>query len=126
STGHKNETAGAGKGLECDKLDASTVAFQFDQWFGAAKKQVDPQLSKDVLTVFHIDSWECGSQNWTRSFPAEFLKRRGYDLTGYLPVLAGYFVNSVMDSEAFLQDYRQTISELLQENSYGTLRRKSD
>lgn len=126
STGHKNETAGAGKGLECDKLDASTVAFQFDQWFGAAKKQVDPQLSKDVLTVFHIDSWECGSQNWTRNFPAEFLKRRGYDLTDYLPVLAGYFVNSVMDSEAFLQDYRQTISELLQENSYGTLRRKSD
>lgn len=126
STGHKNETAGAGKGLECDKLDASTVAFQFDQWFGAAKKKVDPDLSKEMLTVFHIDSWECGSQNWTHNFPAEFLKRRGYDLTTYLPVLAGYFVNSVADSEGFLQDYRQTISELLQENSYGTLRRKSD
>ncbi|WP_293882930.1 MULTISPECIES: glycosyl hydrolase [unclassified Sphingobacterium] len=126
STGHKNETAGAGKGLECDKLDAATVAFQFDQWFGAAKKHVDPHLSKEVLTVFHIDSWECGSQNWTRSFPDEFLKRRGYDLTNYLPVLAGCFVNSVEDSEAFLQDYRQTISELLQENGYATLRRKAD
>jgi len=126
STGHKNETAGAGKGLECDKLDAATVAFQFDQWFGAAKKHVDPQLSKEVLTVFHIDSWECGSQNWTRSFPNEFLKRRGYDLTDYLPVLAGCFVNSVEDSEAFLQDYRQTISELLQEKGYATLRQKAD
>ncbi|WP_293901437.1 glycosyl hydrolase [Sphingobacterium sp. UBA5670] len=126
STGHKNETAGAGKGLECDKLDATTVAFQFDQWFGAAKKHVDPQLSKEVLTVFHIDSWECGSQNWTRSFPDEFLKRRGYDLTDYLPVLAGCFVNSVEDSEAFLQDYRQTISELLQEKGYATLRQKAD
>lgn len=126
STGHKNETAGAGKGLECDKLDADIVAFQFEQWFGQAKKRIGTELSNDVLKVFHIDSWECGSQNWTRRLPQEFYRRRGYDMMDYLPTLAGYFVNGVHDSEAFLQDYRQTISELLQENSFGTLRKMAD
>ncbi|PRD54197.1 glycosyl hydrolase [Sphingobacterium gobiense] len=126
TTGHKNETAGAGKGLECDKLNAETVAFQFEQWFGKAYEMVGPELAKDVLTVYHIDSWESGSQNWTKQMPAEFKARRGYEIVPYLPVLAGYIVNSVEESEAFLHDFRGTISELLQEKGFQTLRKKSD
>ncbi|GGH10127.1 DNA-binding protein [Sphingobacterium alkalisoli] len=126
TTGHKNETAGAGKGLECDKLDAEIVAFQFEQWYGKAKKSVSPELSDDVLTVFHIDSWESGSQNWTKQMPSEFLKRRGYDMTAYLPVLSGFVVDNVDASEAFLHDYRETIAELLQERGFETLRQMCD
>lgn len=126
TTGHKNETAGAGKGLECDKLDAETVAFQFEQWFGKAYEMVGRELAKDVLTVYHIDSWESGSQNWTKQMPTEFKARRGYEISSYLPVLAGYIVNSVEESEAFLHDFRETIAELLQEKGYQTLRKKSD
>lgn len=126
STGHKNETAGAGKGLECDKLDADVVAFQFEQWYGKAKQAVESSLSKEVLTVFHIDSWESGSQNWTKRMPEEFKKRNGYALQDYLPVLAGYVVNSVELSEAFLHDYRETIAALLLDKGFGTLRRISD
>lgn len=126
TTGHKNETAGAGKGLECDKLNAETVAFQFEQWFGKAYEMVGRELAKDVLTVYHIDSWESGSQNWTKRMPQEFKARRGYDLTPYLPVLAGYIVNSVEESEGFLHDFRETIGELLQDQGFQTLRRKSD
>lgn len=126
TTGHQNETAGAGKGLECDKLNAETVAFQFEQWFGKAYEMVGKDLAKEVLTVYHIDSWESGSQNWTKKMPAEFEARRGYDLTAYLPVLAGYVVNSVAESEAFLHDFRETIGELLQDEGYQTLRKKSD
>ncbi len=125
STGHKNETAGAAKGLECDKLDADIVAYQFEQWYGMAKKAVGPELSRDVLTVYHIDSWESGSQNWTARMAEEFQKRRGYDLTPFLPVLAGYVVGSVNESEAFLHDYRQTIADLLQEKGFQTLRNKA-
>lgn len=125
STGHKNETAGAGKGLECDKLNAETVAFQFEQWFGKAYEMVGRDLAKDVLTVYHIDSWESGSQNWTKQMPAEFKARRGYDIAPYLPVLAGFIVNSAAESEAFLHDFRETIGELLQEKGFRTLRDKS-
>ncbi|RZF59840.1 glycosyl hydrolase [Sphingobacterium corticibacterium] len=126
TTGHQNETAGAGKGLECDKLNAETVAFQFEQWFGKAYEMVGRELAKDVLTVYHIDSWESSSQNWTKRMPEEFKTRRGYDLTPYLPILAGHIVNSVEKSEAFLHDFRETIAELLQEEGYQTLRKKSD
>lgn len=125
STGHKNETAGAGKGLECDKLDAQIVAFQFEQWYGAAKRSIGEELSKDVLTVYHIDSWESGSQNWTARMAEEFQERRGYQLSEMMPVLAGFVVGSVQESEAFLHDYRQTIAELLQEKGFQTLRDKS-
>lgn len=125
TTGHKNETAGAGKGLECDKLNAETVAFQFEQWFGKAYEMVGKELAKEVLTVYHIDSWESGSQNWTKRMPEEFKIRRGYDLSAYLPVLAGYIVNSVAESEAFLQDFRETTAELLQEKGFQTLRDKT-
>src|SRR5690606_17433075 len=107
-------------------LNAETVAFQFEQWFGKAYEMVGRELAKDVLTVYHIDSWESGSQNWTKRMPQEFKARRGYDLTPYLPVLAGYIVNSVEESEGFLHDFRETIGELLQDQGFQTLRRKSD
>lgn len=126
STGHKNETAGAGKGLEADKLDKEAMAFQFEQWYGRAKKSVDPEVSRDVLTVYHIDSWECGSQNWTRTMAEEFQRRRQYALDKYWPVLAGYVVNSVQESEAFLYDYRLTLADLLNENGFGTLKKMAD
>ncbi|HLS95879.1 MAG TPA: glycosyl hydrolase [Sphingobacterium sp.] len=126
STGHKNETAGAAKGLECDKLDADAMAFQFEQWYGRAKQMVDPAVSDDVLTVYHIDSWESGSQNWTKHMPTEFRARRGYALDRFLPVLAGYVVDNALTSEAFLHDYRQTIAELLEEKGFQTLRNMAD
>lgn len=125
STGHKNETAGAGKGLEADKLDKEVMAFQFEKWYGEARKRVGKELADKVLTVYHIDSWESGSQNWTPSMYQEFKKRRGYALDKYWPVLAGYVVDDVETSEAFLYDYRLTVSELLAENGFATLREKA-
>lgn len=126
STGHKNETAGAGKGLEADKLDKDAMALQFEKWYGEARKSVAPDVSDDVLTVYHIDSWECGSQNWTKTMTEEFRARRNYAIGAYWPVLAGYIVNSIEESEAFLYDYRLTLSELLHDNGFGTLKEKCD
>src|SRR5690606_40245458 len=76
STGHRNETAGAGKGLECDKFNPQAVKLQFAQWFMKAKEVAGPELAARVLSTFHVDSWECGSQNWSPVFRAEFEKRR--------------------------------------------------
>jgi hypothetical protein len=121
STGHTNETAGAGIGLECDKFSPDVVKFQFDHWFGEAIKQVGPDLAAQVLKIFHVDSWECGSQNWSPVFQAEFVKRRGYDLLPYLPVMAGIPIQSAETSEKVLHDIRQTIAELLVDNFYATM-----
>lgn len=121
STGSRNETGGGGKGLECDKLNPEAVRLQFDRWFGEVIRQVGPKLAGRVLKVFHVDSWECGSQNWTSQLREEFTKRRGYDPLPYMPTVAGIPVESADVSERFLHDLRQTVSELMTETFFGTM-----
>ncbi len=123
TTGTTNYIGGGGKGLECDKLDSETVAFQFDQWFGEVFRQVGPELANKVLNHFFIDSWECGSQNWSPVIRDEFIKRRGYDYYKYLPVLAGIPLENAETSEKVLTDLRETIAELVADNLFGTMQK---
>jgi hypothetical protein len=124
STGHTNYTGGAALGLEVDKFNPDAVRLQFDKWFGEALKQAGPDLAKRVLTTFHVDSWECGSQNWSPVFAAEFQKRRGYAIMPYLPLLAGIPIDNATVSEKVLRDVRATIAELVQDNFYNVLKDK--
>ncbi|RYF16883.1 MAG: DNA-binding protein, partial [Flavobacteriales bacterium] len=121
STGQTNATGGAGAGLEVDKFNPTAIKLQFDKWYGEALKQGGPEIASKVLSIFHVDSWECGSQNWSSNFKAEFLKRRAYDLTPYLPIMTGLPVQSASVSESFLYDVRKTISELVVDQFYKTL-----
>jgi len=121
STGHTNVTGGAGAGLECDKFNPAAVKLQFDNWFGEVVKHAGPELAKRVLKIFHVDSWEAGSQNWSDNFADEFKKRRGYDLLPYLPVMAGVPVESAATSEKVLSDVRETIAELLNDKFFDTM-----
>lgn len=121
STGHKNETAGGGKGLECDKFNPEAITLQFTKWFGEFYNHIDPVTIKEVLEFFHVDSWECGSQNWSPVFREEFKKRRHYDPLPYLAAMAGVPLQSAEASEKFLHDVRETIAELVNDNFYGTL-----
>ena len=121
ATGHTNATGGGGKGLECDKFSAKTVRKQFDNWFAQAFVKTEPEVARRVLKYMHVDSWECGSQNWSDNFAAEFRKRRGYDLMPYLPLLAGIPMESARHSEKVLRDVRTTISELVVDVFYQVL-----
>lgn len=120
SNGYDNGTGGGGAGLECDKFNPKAVQLQFDSWFAKAFKLAGK--NSKVITVFHVDSWECGSQNWSPVFRDEFKKRRGYDIVDHLPVMAGIPLKSADNSERILHDVRQTISELVADNFYGTLK----
>lgn len=121
STGKTNYIGGKGKGLECDKFSAKAAEIQFDGWFGETIRQVGPVLAARVLKVFHVDSWECGSQNWSAGLRDEFKKRRGYDMMPYLPVMAGIPVENVDVSERFLHDLRETLNELVTDVFYNTM-----
>ncbi|HUB79342.1 MAG TPA: glycosyl hydrolase [Bryobacteraceae bacterium] len=59
------------------------------------------------------DSLEVERSDWTGDFPAEFRKRRGYDLTPYLPALAGDIGEKTM---AIRHDWGRTLTELANEN----------
>lgn len=125
STGHTNATGGAGRGLECDKFSEKAVAKQFDGWFGRVFSATDSLLARKVLKYTHIDSWECGSQNWSANFPAEFARRRGYDLRPYLPLFAGIPVDDAATSERVLRDVRTTIAELVPDVFYKVMGEKA-
>jgi hypothetical protein len=126
STGHENATGGAGKGLEVDKFDPEAIRFQLDNWFGEMLRTAGPELASKVVEILHLDSWECGSQNWSPVFQEEFKKRRGYDVVDYLPVMAGIPMESVETSEKILFDIRKTISELIADNFYGTVAEEAE
>lgn len=121
ATGHTNATGGGGKGLECDKFNPRTVRKQFDNWFAQAFVKTHPEVARRVLKYMHVDSWECGSQNWSDSFAKEFRTRRGYDLLPYLPLLAGIPMESAGRSEEILRDVRTTIAELVVDVFYQVL-----
>lgn len=126
STGHTNATGGAGRGLECDKFSREAVAKQIDRWFGGVYRAIDPEVAKRVLKILYVDSWECGSQNWSKEFAAEFKARRGYDLEPWLPLYAGVPMVSAEASERVLRDIRTTIGELIHDVFFDVLAAKAD
>jgi len=73
----------------------------------------------NTLKYMETDSWECGGMNWTNKFGEEFKEYRGYDLTNYLPIIAGYVVEDIEVSNAFLSDFRKTLGDLVAYNHYA-------
>ncbi len=118
STGHTNATAGGAKGLECDKFSRQAVEKQIDAWFGLFMQRPH----HGVVKYMHVDSWECGSQNWSRNFAQEFQKRRGYDLLPLLPIYAGV---PMTGGDETLRDIRLTINELVNEVFFATVASKA-
>ncbi|WP_194396826.1 glycosyl hydrolase [Microbacterium atlanticum] len=100
-------------GLEVDKLDGARVA--------AFLRRHLAEFGAESFDALLSDSIESGSQNWTEDVAERFLELRGYDLTPWLPTLAGYLVGGAEASDRFLYDYRRTLAELLATEYYGTL-----
>jgi hypothetical protein len=121
STGMENQPSPAsGRGLECDKLSPAGIEANFTGMMAKLVEDVGPTTPR-ALVATHIDSWENGSQNWTLRMREEFQKRRGYDMTRFLPVMTGRVLDSMEISERFLWDLRRTISELVIESYAGRM-----
>jgi hypothetical protein len=121
-TGVTNHPASPeGTGLEVDKLSAAHVKAYMTQYLDYYQDAVGPLMGKRGLQYVISDSWEAGTQNWTEDFIAEFVKRRGYDPTPWLPTLTGRVIESAAASDRFLWDYRRTLADLLAENHYDQI-----
>jgi hypothetical protein len=114
----------SGVGLECDKLsvEASEEAFNGQMGKLIADNKNLAGTAKTLMST-HIDSWENGSQNWTPKMRNEFQQRRQYDLWKFLPVFAGYIIDSAEITDRFLWDFRRTVSEMCLDNYVGTFKR---
>jgi (4-O-methyl)-D-glucuronate---lignin esterase len=118
-TGEKNHPATReATGYEVDKLSHKYVENYAKNYVDMISGALGPYFGKS-FRYFLMDSWEASDQNWTDDMAAEFRRRRGYDLTVYLPVLTGRVIDSADVSERFLWDFRRTIADLLAENHYA-------
>jgi hypothetical protein len=117
STGQMNATAGGGKGLEVDKFSSSAVNKLLDNWYSLFLSR----SHSSVVKYLHVDSWECGTQNWGYQFAREFKSRRGYNLIDWLPVMAGVPLESAAQSERVLRDIRSTQNDLVNEIFFKTV-----
>ena len=70
-------------------------------------------FDKNKPYAIFSDSLEVERSDWTGDFLEEFRKRRGYDLTPYLPALAGDMGAKTM---AVRHDWGRTLSELADDN----------
>ncbi|NJB35074.1 glycosyl hydrolase [Croceivirga sp. JEA036] len=106
------------KGLEVDKMSTQAL----DAYWAAGVQPMLDKLGDLVGTTVNnclIDSYEVETTNWTVGFDTQFEDLRGYNLTPYLPTLAGYYVESGEVSERFLWDFRRTIGDLIAKNYYA-------
>ena len=108
-------------GLEVDKMSAEDVKSYLTKYLDKYESATGGMMGKKGLQYMITDSWEAGAENWTENMMHEFKKRRGYSMISWLPVLAGYIVESAKASDQFLWDFRQTIADLITENHYNQL-----
>jgi hypothetical protein len=106
-------------GLECDKMSREAVSFHVQHVLAEMKKHVGDQMGK-ALTTLYFDSYEAGEPTWTPKMREEFQSRRGYDLTQWLPVLAGRVVCSGTETQAFQNDFKRTVEDLYRDRYWAT------
>lgn len=76
------------------------------------------QTAGNSVKFLQTDSWEMSVVNWTRYFPEEFAKLRGYDIHKFMPVLTGRIVDNRQVSNRFLHDFRKTVGDCVENNHY--------
>ncbi len=96
------------EGFVLDHYDRSAV----DAYLKAVGEPLLQALDANPPHAIFSDSLEVYGSDWTPRFMEEFRRRRGYDLTPYLPSLA---VNDEK-SAAVRHDWGQTLTELADEN----------
>ncbi|MEQ1588502.1 MAG: glycosyl hydrolase, partial [Cyclobacteriaceae bacterium] len=105
---------------EVDKLSKKHLESYYKNYTNPIAQVLGPLYGKR-MQYWLTDSFEADAQNWTEDMPQEFLKRRGYDMTPYLPVLSGRIVKNADVSDRFLWDFRRTIADLIADNHYKAL-----
>ncbi len=106
-----------GKGLEIDKLDSVALDKHFAAYLGKLADDIGPLTGKSFV-FSEIDSYEMGGQNWTANLDAKFRAKNGYELTPFLPLLAGRFVGDAQTATAVTRDFRGLVSGLMTDNYY--------
>lgn len=140
SNGRSNHPASKfGGGLEVDKLSSKALDIHFDHYVGkiadavgcqkglpehTGRSSADDGFRAAGFNNVLVDSYEVGTQTWTRDFDREFERRAGYAIRPWLPALMGRMVCNSDATDRFLWDYRRVMCDMFAENYAGALRRR--
>ncbi len=105
----------------CDALSPEGIDHDWALTMAPLLQEMTPE-ERAALSGVEDDSWESGQPTWTKIFPDEYKKRRGYDLMPYLPVLAGVTMIDSAATQRIKEDYKRTISDLIVYNYYARMR----
>lgn len=114
---HVSTSSGVWKGSVLDYMSKEA----FDFYWNDVVEPIFETAGEHVgttLKFMETDSWECGGMNWTDNFPGEFSNYRGYDILKYLPIVAGFVIDDLNTTNAFLSDFRKTLGDLVAYNHY--------
>ncbi|MDP5281062.1 glycosyl hydrolase [Sphingomonas sp. DG1-23] len=108
-TGQQVKRAALGaEGYVLDHIDPAAVANHLQT---AGNRLLEAFAGGPPPDAFFSDSLEAYGSSWTGDLPAEFQRRRGYDLMAHLPAL---FLDTP-ESAAVRFDWARTLSELVDE-----------
>lgn len=106
-------------GLAIDHFNAEATKFHFEYLLEKLREELG-DFKDTALKQMYVCSYELSGSTWTPEFLAQFARRRGYDMTRYLPLLAGCTLKDHEAARRFDYDYRKTLGDLLVDAFYRT------
>jgi hypothetical protein len=108
----------ASDGLASDHMNPEATRLHMNEVITRLKKGLGDDLPKAGITNLYLASYEVVGKVWSPVFAGEFKRRRGYELTRYLPALFGARIGNAETTERFLFDYEKTLGEVVVDAYY--------
>jgi CubicO group peptidase (beta-lactamase class C family) len=122
TTGEENAAAPfEAAGLECDKLNKRGIQNQYEGILKPMFEAFRPFIGRSFYGLT-VDSWEAGTQNWTKDFEKEYALRLQKSMIPYIAAFTGRIVRGVEETERFLDEIRKLQASMLAENFHQELR----
>ena len=110
----------ASDGFASDHLSTAATQIHMNHVIARLRAGLGEDLSKSGIQNLYLPSYEVVGRVWSPVFAGEFKRRRGYELTPYLPAIFGARIGDEQMTERFLFDYRKTLGEVVVDAYYRT------
>ena len=113
------------QGLVIDHFNPEATTMHFETIIDKLQS-AGISLGNNALEYLYLCSYEVWGISWTPGFQQEFLKRRGYNILPYLPVLLDYTIEDEELTKRFYYDFEKTICDLIVDAHYKNATRISN
>lgn len=97
-----------------DYLNKEALKVFIERTHEKYREQMGEEFGRIISGIFMDETRFCNAMPWTKTLPEEFLKRKGYDMIPYLPLL----IRKTERSNKFRYDYYDVISDMYNEATF--------